>query len=86
MCVEDIKLQLLARSVLVPGLPNLLFSLIKSSDNVPGVKTSEVRVSCFPINERHLRHRVFLLVGLRYCLTLSLLVSFTVVIPCFSQE
>ncbi len=29
--VEEMKLQLLARSVLVPGLPNLLFSLVKSS-------------------------------------------------------
>ena len=31
VCVEEVKLQLLAKSVLVPGLPNLLFSLIKSS-------------------------------------------------------
>ncbi len=30
VCVEEVKLQLLAKSVYVPGLPNLLFSLIKS--------------------------------------------------------
>jgi hypothetical protein len=29
--VEDLKLQLLAKSCFVPGLPNLLFNLIMSS-------------------------------------------------------
>ena len=31
ICVEDIKLQMLAKSCTVPGLPNLLFFLVKSS-------------------------------------------------------
>jgi hypothetical protein len=31
ICVEDLKLQLLAKSCFVPGLPNLLFNLIMSS-------------------------------------------------------
>ena len=39
ICVEDLKLQLLAKSCFVPGLPNLLFNLIMSS--------SETDVSVF---------------------------------------